>query len=70
MPQFIGDATVYFDPEDVGSITEALRNVFADPELRQRIAAGAYERARAWSWTRCAADTLNFLAEVGRRGAN
>jgi len=70
MPQFIGDATVYFDPEDTGSITDALRNVFADPELRQRIAAGAYERARAWSWTRCAADTLDFLAEVGRRGAN
>jgi glycosyltransferase involved in cell wall biosynthesis len=67
MPRFIGEATVYFDPEDAGSIARALREVFASPELRQRIAAGAYERAGAWSWARCAADTFDFLAEVGRK---
>ena len=67
MPQFIGDATVYFDPEDAASIAAALRELFVDDGLRRRIAAGAYERARAWSWERCARETFDFLAAVGRK---
>jgi glycosyltransferase involved in cell wall biosynthesis len=67
MPQFIGDDAVYFDPEDAGSIAAALREIFRGAELRARIAAGAYERARAWSWERCARETFDFLATVARR---
>ncbi len=67
MPQFIGEAAVYFDPEDAGSIAAALREIFSSAALRARIAAGAYERAGAWSWERCARETFDFLAMVARR---
>ena len=49
MPEVLGDAGVYFDPEDANSIAGALSKLIASPDLR------AHMQAR---WTaRCAAKT-------------
>jgi glycosyltransferase involved in cell wall biosynthesis len=67
MPEILGDAGLYFDPESPDSIADALRKLVLSAELRTEKAAAAQEAARAFSWTRCANDTLAFLVEVGRR---
>lgn len=64
MPEILGDGGVYFDPEDPDSIAEAIRSLADDDGLRERCAARAYERAMAFSWERCARETLGFLREV------
>ena len=62
MSDVLGDAGVYFDAEDPRSIADALRRLVLDPQLRATNAAAAYERARSYSWARCADDTFAFLA--------
>ena len=66
MPEVLGDAGRYFDPEDLPSLVAALREVIESPELRADMAARAYRRATEYSWKRCAKDTFSFIAQVAR----
>jgi glycosyltransferase involved in cell wall biosynthesis len=64
MPEVLGEYGVYFDPERPEDIAKALRRLLGDPELRARIAAGAYEKACRASWERCADQTFAFFHHV------
>jgi len=68
IPEVVGEAGEYFDPEDPASIAAALRGLIGDPALRARLGAAGLERARQFSWARCAADTFDLLAECARSG--
>jgi glycosyltransferase involved in cell wall biosynthesis len=62
MPEVLGEAGVLFDPERPDEIAAALRLLAEDPALRRRLAQAAGERARQFSWERCARETLAFIA--------
>lgn len=66
MPEVLGDAGVYFGPEDPRSIAEALHSLMEDASLREQYAWAAYRRAQQYSWERCARETFSFLAQVAR----
>ena len=66
MPEVLGDAGVYFDPEDASSIADALSKLIASPDLRAQMAQAAFNRAQAYSWKRCAENTFAFLAKIAR----
>lgn len=66
MPEVLGDAGRYFDPEDLHSLVAVLREVIESPELRADMAARAYRRATDYSWKRCAEDTFSFIVQVAR----
>lgn len=66
MPEVLGDAGVYFDPEDPAAIARRVRELAESPELRARLAKQAYDRAQGYGWARCAEETFAFLAEVAR----
>jgi glycosyltransferase involved in cell wall biosynthesis len=65
MPEVLGEAGLYFDPERPEEIASALRTLAEDDALRARLAAAASEAARRFSWQRCARETLSFVAAVG-----
>ncbi len=68
MPEVLGNAGVYFDPERPESIAAALRRLISDPELRANLAREAWEASLRYTWSRCANETFRFLASVcGRR---
>ena len=67
MPEMLGEAGIYFDPEKTVEITAALRELISSPELRMRKAQEAYERAQSFSWKRCADETFGFLAEIAQQ---
>jgi glycosyltransferase involved in cell wall biosynthesis len=67
MPEILGDAGLYFDPENPDNIADALRQFVLNVDLRAKKAVAAGEAVRAYSWKRCANDTMAFLVEVGRR---
>lgn len=50
MPEFGGDAVVYFDPLDEASIASSLEKVLGDVSLQQRMAQSGRERALSYSW--------------------
>lgn len=66
MPEVLGDAGLYFDPENLQSLVTVLREVIDSPQLRADMAVRAYKRAMEYSWKRCADDTLAFIAQVAR----
>jgi glycosyltransferase involved in cell wall biosynthesis len=62
MPEVLGRGGELFDPESAESIADTLLRLARDRELRQRCAEAAHRRAGDFSWTRCAHETLAFLA--------
>ena len=67
MPEVLGSASVYFDPEYPDQIADALTMLLKDHGLRARLAQEAYGRASEYSWERCVRETFSFLAEVAIR---
>jgi len=66
IPEVLGDAGVYFDPENPQDIACALRKLIDSPEMRVEKAKASFERAQAFTWQRCAHETFGFLADVAR----
>jgi glycosyltransferase involved in cell wall biosynthesis len=59
LPEILGDAARYFDPNDERAITGAMEEVAANETLRRDLAARGKERAKGYDWTRCAERTLD-----------
>lgn len=68
MGEVLGDAGIQCDPERVDEIADAMMLMMRDPALRSRCATQAFERARAYSWERCAGTSLAFIASCARQG--
>jgi glycosyltransferase involved in cell wall biosynthesis len=64
MPEILGDAGVYFDPEKPEDIARALKELINSPELRTRLAWAFYDRAKLFTWQCCARETFGFLANI------
>ena len=53
-----------FDPKNPESIVEAVIKLIEDKELRERIAWNNFEKAKKYSWVRCAHETFEFIYSV------
>lgn len=49
-----GDAALLVDPTDTNAIAEGMRRLINDDGLRRDLVAAGRERARSFTWTRCA----------------
>ncbi len=67
MPDMLGDAGLYFDPEKPDKIASALHELISSPELRTSLAHASYERAQQYSWQRCADETFGFISEIAQQ---
>ncbi len=64
MPEVLGKAGVYFDPERHDEILLAMRTLINSPGLREEKAHAAYGRAQQFTWERCASETIRFLSGI------
>ena len=64
MPEFGGDAVVYFDPSSPFELTEAIISVIDDPVRREQLSLYAYERSRLYDWQRSAQLTWNAIEKL------
>jgi glycosyltransferase involved in cell wall biosynthesis len=69
MPEILGDAGIYFDPEDVESIIEAIREFITSADLLRKKAEGGYRKARNYSWNKYAHETFSFLEKIVQKTA-
>lgn len=67
MPEVAGDAGLYVDPDDVGSIAGAMRALFEDDALHERLARNALAQAARFGRARSAAAMLEVFEEAIRR---
>ena len=58
IPEVTGEAALLFDPFDVHSLVEALKQVLNDSEYRATLSAKGLQRANEFSWQRAARLTL------------
>jgi len=65
LPEVVGEAGVMFDPYDVDSMTAAIHRALTDEELRTQLRQQGLQRAKWFSWKRCAQKTLDVLEEIG-----
>ncbi|MDA8637313.1 glycosyltransferase [Rhodospirillales bacterium] len=66
MPEVVGDAGVYFDPNDPHEMSECIIRLLEDENLRNTNADIGIDRAQRYSWDRTAenvADVLRLAAE-------
>jgi glycosyltransferase involved in cell wall biosynthesis len=66
MPEVLGDAGVYFDPERPEEIADALQQLIDNRKLREQCAWKAYLKAQSYSWAKCADETFAFISQVAQ----
>ena len=64
IPEVVGEAGLYFDPTNVEQIADAIHRIATCRESADKLAQIALRRAKTFTWTRAAADTLNILKTV------
>ncbi|MFI5460199.1 MAG: glycosyltransferase family 4 protein [Isosphaerales bacterium] len=64
LPEVVGEAGVYFDPTDVGSMAGAIGSFLNDPGLRNRLARLARERSALFTWDASARALLDCFDEL------
>jgi glycosyltransferase involved in cell wall biosynthesis len=64
LPEVMGDAALYVDPEDVPALTAALARIWGDAALRADLRARGLARATMFSWDRTARLTLEVYRSV------
>ena len=64
LPEVAGDAALLVSPTDVEAIADGLTRLLDDAALRADLAARGLRRAAAFSWERCARETLAVYTSV------
>jgi alpha-1,3-rhamnosyl/mannosyltransferase len=69
IPEVVGDAGVLVDPDDVAEIAGALEQVIGSPATRAKLIRRGRERARVFTWARCAELTVRaYRRALGEDG--
>ncbi|HZA24391.1 MAG TPA: glycosyltransferase, partial [Dehalococcoidia bacterium] len=64
-PEVVGGAGFLVDPLDVNEVAAGICEVLCNSELRNTLAIRGLERAKEFSWEKCARQTLKVLESVG-----
>ena len=60
LPEILGDAASYFDPESSDDMSIAMKTVFEDEALRASLVQKGDAQVRKYSWRTCATQTLEL----------
>lgn len=64
MPEVAGGAALLVDPNDIGSVSEGLKTLCEDGDLRQRLQTAGKQRANEFSWDNTALQYWNVLTQL------
>jgi glycosyltransferase involved in cell wall biosynthesis len=64
LPEVAGKAALLVDPTDEDAVTDALRRLLTDAQLRVDLSRRGLERAAGFSWEATARATLDVYREV------
>jgi glycosyltransferase involved in cell wall biosynthesis len=59
-----GDTALFFDPLNEDAVAAGIERIMGDSPLQERLAASGRERARQFTWKRCAEQTLRVLSDA------
>ena len=64
IPEVVGDAGLYFDPESMEELGERINQVINDNDLRKKLIEKGYKQKEKFSWDKCSEETLEFYKKV------
>ncbi|NTW45651.1 MAG: glycosyltransferase family 4 protein [Candidatus Moranbacteria bacterium] len=64
LPEILGDAALYFDPDDPDSLVRAVETVLTDEDVVARLFEKGKARSASFDWNRMAEETLRTYAEA------
>jgi glycosyltransferase involved in cell wall biosynthesis len=69
LPEVVDGAALLFEPDNIGDLMKAMRDILIDPELAQRMEKKSLQRSKFFDWRETARRTLEVYSEViGRNG--
>jgi glycosyltransferase involved in cell wall biosynthesis len=68
LPEISDNVLTYFDPLSVSDMASCMLAVLRSNEMKQRLRQKGIERARQFTWERCACQTLDVLRKAGQSG--
>lgn len=63
--EIAADSVLYFNQNDKNSLARALEKIIKDEKLRAELKAKGIERAKNFSWEKCALETLKEIEKLG-----
>lgn len=67
LPEVVGDAGVMVDPYDVDALAKAMYDVLTNKALSEEMIHKGVERAKIFTWEKCAEETLKVYEEINRK---
>lgn len=64
LPEILGNAAHYFDPEGMAGMAEAIERAITDSELRKKLILDGANQIKKYSWKKMAEETLRIYKEV------
>ncbi len=69
LPEVLGDTGIVVDPDDPSSMAEAIESILQDPQTAALMGSAARQRARRFTWEKCALETKHFFETVAEAEA-
>lgn len=66
LPEVVGDAALMHDPQDIDTLTLALKRMIDDAEKKRLMVESGLNRARLFSWSNCAEKTIEAYEQVAK----
>ena len=63
IPEIVGDAGLYFDPENQEEIIEKCETLLSNSDLREKFISKGYLQEKKYSWEKCFDETLSVYKE-------
>jgi glycosyltransferase involved in cell wall biosynthesis len=64
LPEILGEAALYFNPEDEADMETKINKIINDDSLRNKLIIKGYEQAKIYSWWECARATNAIYKKV------
>jgi len=64
LPEVLGDAALYFNPDDEADMKNKIELIIGDKNLRASLRSRGYEQIKKYSWRDCAEKTLEVYKKV------
>jgi len=67
LPEILGQAAIYFDPNNEDEMLKQIQNLINNKNLRQELVSRGYEQIKKYSWLECAKKTLEIYHQILRQ---
>lgn len=64
LPEVVGDAGIMLNPYDEDALCDAMRQMYSDEELRKKYSHLGLQRAKDFSWQRCAGEYTEIFKTI------